>query len=72
MASDTEAAALSRTEFWDERYSKADEGDKPTHEWFQDFAALEPFFHSNLFEVRSPESNPHLLHLGSGDSVRLP
>lgn len=69
MMSSKEAQALSHSEFWDERYAKAD-GDKPTHEWFRAFAALEPFFEKHLFSARGPEGkNQRVLHLGSGDSV---
>jgi EEF1A lysine methyltransferase 4 len=67
MASD-ENVALSRAEYWDERYSKSD-GDNPTHEWFRSYSALEPFFAKHLFPVWAPESAPKLVHLGSGDSV---
>jgi hypothetical protein len=63
-----EAQALGRAEFWDERYAKAD-GDKPTHEWFRAFDALEPFFTKYLFAERKAETEPRILHLGSGDSV---
>jgi hypothetical protein len=63
-----EAQALGRAEFWDERYAKAD-GDKPTHEWFRAFDALEPFFTKHLFVERKAETEPRILHLGSGDSV---
>ena len=69
MSKADEGAALGHASFWDERYAKA-EDDKPTHEWFRDFASLEPFFAKHLFEARKPESKPRLLHLGSGDSVR--
>lgn len=69
MMSSKEAQALSHSEFWDERYAKAD-GDKPTHEWFRAFDALEPFFEKHLFSARGPEGkNQRVLHLGSGDSV---
>lgn len=63
---------LSRTSYWDERYSHSD-GSSPTHEWFQSFAVLEPFFASHLFDVPglTPRDRPLIMHLGSGDSVRL-
>jgi hypothetical protein len=71
MTSAAEAAKLGHAEFWDERYAKAEDGSKPTHEWFRDFQSLEPFFAKHLFETRTIESNPRILHLGSGDSVRI-
>lgn len=69
MSSLEEAQALGHSEFWDERYAKAD-GDKPTHEWFRAFDALEPFFEKYLFKARGTEGKEEsILHLGSGDSV---
>jgi hypothetical protein len=69
MMSSEEAQALGRSEFWDERYAKAD-SDKPTHEWFRAFDALEPFFEKYLFQARGDEGKSgKMLHLGSGDSV---
>lgn len=71
MSSSEEAQALGRSEFWDERYAKAD-GDRPTHEWFRAFDALEPFFDRYLFKERGEEGKrARVLHLGSGDSVRF-
>jgi hypothetical protein len=70
MSSSEEARALARAEFWDERYAKAD-GDKPTHEWFRAFDALQPFFQKHLFDARGAGGkSQRVLHLGSGDSVR--
>ena len=67
--SSKETQALSHSEFWDDRYAKAD-GDKPTHEWFRGFDALEPFFEKHLFSVKEVEREcQRVLHLGSGDSV---
>jgi hypothetical protein len=69
MSSSEEAQALGRSEFWDERYAKAD-GDKPTHEWFRGFDALEPFFEKYLLEERGVNGkSERMLHCGSGDSV---
>jgi hypothetical protein len=69
MMSSEEAQALGRSEFWNERYAKAD-GDKPTHEWFRAFDALEPFFEKYLFKARGDEGKSgRVMHLGSGDSV---
>ncbi|KAH7381593.1 S-adenosyl-L-methionine-dependent methyltransferase [Pyrenochaeta sp. MPI-SDFR-AT-0127] len=69
MPKTDEGAALGHASFWDERYSKADETSKPTHEWFRDFASLEPFLQNHLFTTRTAESKPRILHLGSGDST---
>ncbi|KAI2617867.1 S-adenosyl-L-methionine-dependent methyltransferase [Hypoxylon sp. NC1633] len=67
MGSSDENERLAHPEFWDQRYAQA-EGDRPTHEWFRAFAELEPFFDQRLFKSRTPDSNPKILHLGSGDS----
>ena len=69
MPKTDEGAALGHASFWDERYSKAGDSTEPTHEWFRDFASLEPFFETHLFATRKPETRPRILHLGSGDSV---
>jgi hypothetical protein len=71
MPKTDEGAALGYASFWDERYSKAGDSTEPTHEWFRDFASLEPFFEKHLFANRKAESKPKILHLGSGDSVCL-
>jgi hypothetical protein len=69
MMSSKELQALGRSEYWDDRYAKAD-GDQPTHEWFRAFDALEPFFEKHLFSARGDEGKGQkVLHLGSGDSV---
>jgi len=71
-SSSEEAQALGHSEFWDERYAKAD-SDKPTHEWFRAFNELEPFFKKHLFnKKRDDGKNAKILHLGSGDSVGSP
>ncbi|KAF2626034.1 hypothetical protein BU25DRAFT_345099 [Macroventuria anomochaeta] len=69
MPKTDEGAALGYASFWDERYSKAGDSTEPTHEWFRDFASLEPFFERHLFATRMPETKPKILHLGSGDST---
>ncbi|KAK0614797.1 Endothelin-converting enzyme 2 [Lasiodiplodia hormozganensis] len=63
-----EAEALATPGYWDDRYLQSD-GENPTHEWFRSFEALEPFFTRHLFEPRSADKNPRILHLGSGDST---
>lgn len=70
MPKTDEGAALGHASFWDERYAKAGDSTEPTHEWFRDFASLEPFFEQHLFAIRKPETKPKILHFGSGDSVR--
>ncbi|KAF2131842.1 hypothetical protein P153DRAFT_364327 [Dothidotthia symphoricarpi CBS 119687] len=69
MPKTDEGAALGHASFWDERYAKAADSSKPTHEWFRDFESLEPFFSKHLFAIRKAESQPKILHLGSGDST---
>jgi hypothetical protein len=75
MSSSEEARALGRADFWDERYAKAssDAEEKPSHEWFRGFDA--PFFEKNLFERDGNGGGKgklgRILHLGSGDSVRI-
>jgi hypothetical protein len=71
MPKTDEGAALGHASFWDERYAHAssDSSAKPTHEWFRDFASLEPFFARHLFAKKEPSGRPRILHLGSGDSV---
>ena len=68
MSSPSEAEALAYPGYWDERYALSD-GEQPTHEWFRSFKSLEPYLLRHLFEPRPSNSNPHILHLGSGDSV---
>ncbi|KAJ4991816.1 hypothetical protein SVAN01_02666 [Stagonosporopsis vannaccii] len=69
MKSSEDLQSLSHPEFWDDRYAKAD-GDVPTHEWFRDFAALEPFLEKHLFSARGSGGKvQRVLHLGSGDST---
>jgi hypothetical protein len=72
MPKTDEGAALGHASFWDERYSKAGDSTEPTHEWFRDFASLEPWFGKHLFATRKPETRPRIIHFGSGDSVRGP
>lgn len=64
---DEEVEKLVYPEFWDQRYIHS-AGDEPTHEWYRTFEDLAPFF-VKLYEAYGPETNPKLLHLGSGDSV---
>ncbi|KAK4463588.1 hypothetical protein QBC42DRAFT_285216, partial [Cladorrhinum samala] len=60
-----EDQALSDPTYWDARYSNS-----LGHEWFRDFEELKPFFERNLLSVPgfTPDDDPAILHLGSGDS----
>ncbi|KAF2714227.1 hypothetical protein K504DRAFT_156913 [Pleomassaria siparia CBS 279.74] len=74
MSSSHEVQVLFHSEFWDQRYAKAaaadgDDNNKPTHEWYQDFEKLEPFFAKHLLGPRKAGDGPRILRLGSGDSV---
>ncbi|KAK0287550.1 hypothetical protein LTR91_003004 [Friedmanniomyces endolithicus] len=64
---EAEAEALATPEYWDERYSRSD-GEHPTHEWFKTYDQLHPFLTNLLFNVRRPQDQPTILHLGAGDS----
>lgn len=70
MSDDDETKRLAHSEYWNDRYAEVG-SDKQVHEWFRSFNDLEPFFDRHLFPVRGPETVPRILHLGSGDSVRL-
>lgn len=65
-----EEQVLAYSSYWDNGYSKSD-GDRPTHEWYRSFSELETFFQNNMFGLQrfKAETNPKILHLGSGDSV---
>lgn len=72
MTAPDEGAELSTAGFWDGRYGAADaSNDQPTHEWFRGYESLRPWLSKNLIEAKPAEANPTILHLGSGDSVRL-
>ena len=73
---------LSHAEFWDGRYAaeKGDakaqgtneeedgtEGELGNFEWFRTFQDLKQFFGKRL---PAPETEPEILHLGCGNSVR--
>ena len=56
--------------YWDKRYSaSAASGEGASHEWFRTFEKLRPFLEK---ELPSSDQNPQILHLGCGDSVRIP
>ena len=64
-STDKEGWALSKPEYWDEKYRMSD-GKQPTHEWFKSYDALRPFFAAHLF---GRPTDIFLAHLGSGDSL---
>lgn len=66
---DDASQALAHPDYWDKRYAAGSSTRAPTHEWFMGFDDLLPFFELQLFRHYSPESNPMIVHLGSGDSV---
>ncbi|KAL7908230.1 hypothetical protein GGI35DRAFT_453654 [Trichoderma velutinum] len=65
-----EEQVLAYSNYWDSGYSKSN-GEAPTHEWYRSFSELETFFQDNMFGLPryKAETNPKILHLGSGDSV---
>lgn len=56
-------------EYWNRRYENALESEGATYEWFRSFEKLRPFLER---ELPHHSSEPRMLHLGCGDSVRLP
>lgn len=68
---DEENEKLAHPSYWDSRYLDSDSTDpEPTHEWFRTYASLTPFFEKHLFTTIPPKHpQPHILHLGSGDST---
>lgn len=67
MAAD-ELKRMACIEYWDDRYVEVDL-ETQLHEWYKSFSDLKPFFARHLFQTRGPETEPKILHLGSGDSV---
>lgn len=73
-AKEEELIALGTPEYWNKRYAegrKPDEEDDgqqtlDSFEWFRTFSDLRPFLTKHL---PSPKSNPHILHLGCGNST---
>ncbi|PNY23945.1 Uncharacterized protein TCAP_06115 [Tolypocladium capitatum] len=68
MSPEEELKRLAHPDYWDERYAGS-ESEKPTHEWFRTYTDLLPFLEPKLFQWRGPETDPRILHLGSGDST---
>ena len=54
---------LSRPDYWNERYSRAGEGN---YDWLRDFSSIRSLLVTHLPPV---ETNPVVLHLGCGNSV---
>jgi hypothetical protein len=63
-----ESERMVLSEYWDERYSEV-QPDKQLHEWFKSFRDIEAFLEQHLLQIKSPDTSPEILHLGSGDSV---
>lgn len=55
--------------YWNERYENVSKNEGATYEWFRSFEKLRPFLER---ELPAPSSEPQMLHLGCGDSVRTP
>ncbi|KAI3319360.1 S-adenosyl-L-methionine-dependent methyltransferase [Xylariaceae sp. AK1471] len=68
MSSDKELEKLVHPAYWDSRYQETEPGQQ-LHEWFRSFSDLEEFLRPNFFQAYPAESNPRILHLGSGDST---
>lgn len=64
---------LAYASYWDNRYQQCsgedalDTDGSGTYDWFKSFQALRPFLNNHLPPVAS---NPDILHLGCGNSVR--
>jgi EEF1A lysine methyltransferase 4 len=67
-ADDDKSGSLAHPQYWDERYAK-ENPNEPSREWFRDYKDLSSFLEKRLFSDRPPQSNPRILHLGSGKSV---
>ncbi|CAH0056850.1 unnamed protein product [Clonostachys solani] len=70
MASpDDENGRLSYADYWDGRYTETVKGEEQVHEWLRSFEDLEEFLNRRLFQAYPPAAEPHIVHLGSGDST---
>lgn len=64
---------LSTADYWEKRYAKEQDaseqaaGNDEDYEWFKTYAKLKPFLDKHL---PNTTSNPRILHLGCGTSVR--
>ncbi|KAK3666386.1 hypothetical protein LTR22_002690 [Elasticomyces elasticus] len=56
---------LAHPEYWDKRYA-ANDDDAKRYDWLRNFETLKPFL---LTHLPTPETNPKILHLGSGNST---
>ncbi|KAK5728657.1 hypothetical protein LTR15_001794 [Elasticomyces elasticus] len=56
---------LAHPEYWDKRYA-ANDDDAKRYDWLRNFETLKPFL---LARLPSPETDPKILHLGSGNST---
>jgi len=72
MVKEEDLVALAHPEYWNERYileQKAQNGGKSVlgaYEWLSTFETLRPLLAKYL---PSSSHNPHILHLGCGNSV---
>ena len=72
VSSSAENEQLANADYWDDRYKGQQEdqsADKASHEWYRSYQDLESFFDNHLFTAFKPDTQPCILHLGSGDSV---
>lgn len=60
---------LGFAEYWNKRYENLSGPGDSSHEWFRSFDHLRILLETHL---PPPSANPWILHLGCGDSVRLP
>lgn len=68
MASET-SQELGSPDYWNLRYKNLAESKEGAYEWFRTFEQLRPCLER---QMPKPNLEPQILHLGCGDSVRLP
>ncbi|KAK3679721.1 hypothetical protein LTR78_000097 [Recurvomyces mirabilis] len=56
---------LAHPQYWDKRYGDTDSGDAKTYDWLRHFDTIKPFL---LKHLPPPDTDPKILHLGSGNS----
>ncbi|TVY47578.1 Endothelin-converting enzyme [Lachnellula occidentalis] len=68
MAKEEELRELTYPEYWNKRYisEQKDAATLGSYEWFRNFEKLHPFLNKHL---PAPCENPHILHLGCGNST---
>lgn len=60
---------LAHPEYWDARYSAENE-DARVYDWLRKFGTIRPFLEKHLPKP-TQHGGPKILHLGSGNSVRI-